>query len=230
MKPFTFLASALVCLGVGCSTPHPPANPDAAPPAPDAAPPAPDASTVVDIGVGATICKGHADPTKQADIGPVIPDEIGDPATARITPPSYPFKVESVSYQMTGMEAGCGTNIAHAITVYAAPTGDTPPATEPAGAQKIQVAASATDQRTLVVTQKLPTPIVLTAGQDLFVEFEMDVNTAKTVSVCLDGCPIAADDKRQFWSEQAQPPHTWATLASFGIAEDYAIWASGEAQ
>ena len=220
------LAFALVLLAA-CSSKPVPSNPDGAPPAPDAAPPAPDAPPpLVTIGVGATACQGHADPVKQYDIGPVLPDEKGDPAVARITPPSYPFKVASISYQLTGMEAACGTNIAHSVSVYAGPTGDTPPTT-PTSVQKFDVAGSPADQRTLVVTKTLSPPIVLTQGQDLFVAVEMQGNSANTISNCLDGCSLAADDKRQFWSEAPQPPYTWATLYSFGISADYAIWAQG---
>jgi hypothetical protein len=185
----------------------------------------PDAAPPVEIGVGSPICQGHATGTP-ADIAPNLPTEIGDPALARITPPSYPFTVTSVSYKLTGMEATCGTNIAHAVSVWADSSGATP-ASSPASVQKIPVAASATDQRSLIVTESLPTPITLTTGQDLFVAVEMDANTAQTVAVCLDGCSITADDNRQFWSEQMTAPFTWATLFSLGLAEDYAIWASG---
>lgn len=226
MKSFAlFLAPSLLLLACGGS-PAADDQPDAAVVVePDAA------NAAVDIGVGATVCQGHPDTQTPADIGPVLPDEITDPAAARITPPSYPFTVTSVSYKLTGMEATCGTNIAHAVTVFAAPTANTPPTTLPVDAQRIEVAASATDQRALVVTETLPTPITLTAGEDLFVAVEMDANQAQTVSVCLDGCSITGpDDNRQFWSEQKVAPFTWSTLYSFGIADDYAIWATGTAQ
>jgi len=195
---------------------------------PDAAVATPDAAGTVAIGVGSPACQGHMAPAQPADISPNLPSEIGDPALARITPPSYPFTVTSVSYKLTGMEATCGTNIDHAVTVYAAPGAQMPPAT-PTDAQRIPVAASAADQRELVVTKDLPTPITLTTGQDLYVAVEMDANQAQTVAVCLDGCSIGADDHRQFWSEQTQAPYTWSTLYSFGLAEDYAIWANGTA-
>ena len=229
MTKSPFVVTAVACLGLGCSTPHHDSPPDATPPAADAMPLPPDAPSLTTIGVGATVCKGASDPTKQADMAPVLPDEIGDPAATRITPPSYPFKVESISYQLTGMEAMCGTNIAHSVTVYAAPTANTPPGT-PTDAQTIQIPATSTDQRTEVVTATLPTPIVLQQGQDLFVAVAMDANAAQTVSICLDGCGIKADDNRTFWSEQKQAPFTWATMYSYGIAMDYAIWAQGEPQ
>jgi hypothetical protein len=231
MMKSLFVVSSLACLGLGCGSNPKPSSPDAPPPAADAMPQAPDATSLATIGVGATPCKGASDPTKQVDMGPVLPDEIGDPAAARITPTSYPFKVESVSYQLTGQESMCGTNIAHTVTVYAAPTGTTLPAT-PTDPQTIQIAATAADQRTEIVTAQLPTPIVLQQGQDLVVAVAMDANAAKTVSICMDGCPITggADDNRAFWSEMPQAPFTWATMYSYGIAEDYAIWAQGEAQ
>ncbi len=219
MRPLHALS--LLLLLPACGDSGSAANPDAAP--------RPDAAAIVTFGAGSPACQGHPASAQPADIGPNLPDEIGDPAVARLTPPSYPFQVTSVSYKLTGMEATCGTNIAHAVTVFAAPSADQPPAT-PANAQRIAVDASATDQRTLVVTKPLPTPITLTQGEDLYVAVEMDANAAKTVAVCLDGCGISADDKRQFWSEQKQAPFTWATLYSFGIAEDYAIWAEGQPQ
>jgi hypothetical protein len=227
------LSAALVSAGLafGCGTKAPSNGPDAPVAttdagAADAAPP-----QLVTIGLGTPVCEGQgkADPSKGADVGPVIPDEIGDPALARITPPSYPFKVTSISYRLTGQQTTCGTNIAHAVSVFAAPSADPVPPT-PANVQRIAVAAPATDEATMVITQPLPTPIVLTQGQDLFVAVEMDVNPTKTVAICLDGCIIPGDDHRNFWSEQPQPPHTWDSLYSFGIQVDYAIWAQGVPQ
>ncbi|MCE9573130.1 MAG: hypothetical protein K8W52_08230 [Deltaproteobacteria bacterium] len=222
------LLAAAAC-GGSTSTP-PDGKPTDAPTTPDTMPPPPDASQLVTIGNGTPVCQGQAavDPTTAADVGPNLTSEVGDPALARITPPSYPFKVTSVSYRLTGMENTCGTNIAHAVSVFAATSATTPPPT-PDSPQRIPVEASATDQRTRVVTVALPTPITLTAGQDLYVAVEMDANPGKTVAICLDGCLIPADDDRNFWSEQTAAPFTWDSLYSFGIEVDYAIWAQGEA-
>jgi hypothetical protein len=221
-----FLAITGVAAGCGDSvTPH---QPDGKLASPDANT-TPDSSNLVTIGNQTPVCQGSADVANEADIGPVLPDEIGDPALTRITPPSYPFKVTSVSYRLTGMQATCATNIAHSVTVYAAPAGTTPPAMPPAGAQKIAVAPT-TDDHTLVVTEELPTPITLTTGEELFVAVEMTANTNKTVSICLDGCPITAEDSRAFWSEMPAPPFTWSTMWSFNIAMDFSVWAQGVPQ
>jgi len=228
MKSSPFVIYALVAMSLGCHGSSPAPGPDAAAPAsPDAAPEQPPPPKTVAIGTS-PICQVIPG-TSKADVGPDLKTEVGDPAVARITPPSYPFKVTKISYQLTGMEAKCGTNIAHAVSVYAGPTVDTPPTT-PTDVQRIEVAGSAADQATYLVTETLPTLIVLTQGQDLYVAVEMDANAAKTVAVCLDGCHINADDHRQFWSENTQAPFTWATLYSFGVAVDYAIWAEGEPQ
>jgi hypothetical protein len=232
MKTVPLLAFT-IALVAGCGDDHtdpPPADdaPDAGEPTPE---PEPDAGVDpgVEIGVGDPVCQGHADPDQAVDIGPVLPDEAGDLAAARITPPSYPFEVTSVSYKLTGQTAVCGTDIAHAVRVFAAPTADAPPA-EPADVQRIEVDGAATDERARIVTLPLDTPIVLEDGEDLFVAIEMAANQALTVAVCLDGCAIQAEDRRQFWSTESEAPHSWATLYSYGIAQDYAIWATGEAR
>ncbi len=226
MSSSRLIAFALLTLAACGSDPGedpPDETPDAAAPDVDAGP---DPDPV--IGVGDPACQGASNPNAAVDIGPVLPDEIGDHAAARITPPSYPYRVDSVSYKLTGQETTCGTDIAHAVIVFAGPSADFPPAT-PDGLQRIEVAGLDTDERVRIVTVDLPTPIVLEAGQDLFVGVEMDANEARTVSICLDGCPLGGEDHRQYWSSESEAPFSWATLYSYGIAEDYAIWASGEA-
>jgi|SRR5579862_1048596 len=203
---------ASVCLiAAACSSPAP-SSPDAAP-------------VPVAIGLGTPICQGPSTPS--AEVNPNFPNELGDPAIARITPPTYPFVVEAIAYQLRGGKTWCGTNIAHAVTVYAAPGGGSPPATPPVDAQRITVAATASSIDALVVTEPLTAPITLTTGQDLFIALEMDANADKSQSVCIDSCPITADDQRSFWSEQTSPPFTYATLTADGIKADYAIWATG---
>jgi hypothetical protein len=231
MKTVRLLTTITLALAAGCGDDHavdPPDDetPDAAPPD-DPEPDAGDPGTT--IGVGAPACQGHADPDQAVDIGPVLPDEAGDLAAARITPPSYPFEVTSVSYKLTGQTPVCGTDIAHAVRVFAAPSADAPPA-EPAGVQRIEVDGAATDERVRIVTVPLPEPILLEEGDDLFVAIEMLANDAQTIAVCLDGCAIDAEDHRQFWSTESEAPHSWATLYSYGIAQDYAIWATGAAR
>lgn len=224
------VAALLFTTFAACGGSNPPATPDAHAQA-DATPATPDAPSgpaTVDFGNGATTCQGSTVSAKEADIGPDLPSEIGDPAAARLTPPSYPFKVTSVSYRLTGMETSCGTNIDGAVTVFAT-DGGAPPAT-PVDAQTIQVAASTTDERTLVVTETLPTPITLTQGQDLYVAVQMNANAAQTVSLCLDGCAKTSDDLRAYWSEETAAPFTWDSLYTDGLAMDYAIWATGVAQ
>jgi hypothetical protein len=147
-----------------------------------------------------------------------LPEEYGHRAAGRLTPPSYPFEVNTVRYRMIDnmMPTGC-IDLAHDVFVFAA-TGTTPPAA-PVPHETITVPTGS-----IVggwVELSLTTPLVLQTGESLFIAVEMQ-GLGDNEYMCLGTCSGPGfDTGRNFWSNAASAPYPWVTLESFGFLRNY---------
>ena len=158
----------------------------------------------------------------------VSPDagEEGHLYVVRLAPPSYPFEVTSVHYELlhapTG-ETSCDAQAAHRVEVFvgAGPT----PEPSPAVITLAQPAVMLESEGVYVVKAPLPQPITLMQEEFLYVAVELPA-----LQSCILGCEDAKVTDRDYWSNATQSPYSWATLASFGITSHARIGAEGTAQ
>jgi hypothetical protein len=178
---------------------------------------APVAPTPVEFGNVARTC------TPDNAVSPVLPGEAGHYAATSLTPPSYPFTVDKVSYSLQMNGSNCHGGLAHRVLVFTA-SGE-PAAAPSAGAMaSIDVPAGADADRWVDLT--LPNPITLTSGQTLVVAVQMASDGADR-SVCLSACPGSAAG-HDWWSNAAAEPYAWADMfADFGFTSAYVIVAEG---
>jgi hypothetical protein len=153
-------------------------------------------------------------------------NENGHLYAVRLTPPSYPYTVTEVVYEMFH-DGGrnCDSSRAHRVEVFVgnAATPDNNP-TNPA---MIDVPAVNIGNGTRVVTETLPSPLTLQMGEHLFVGVEMIAGDVDDGPTCLATCGGATVTDRDWWSNAAAAPYNWATLSSFGIDNHARIGANG---
>jgi hypothetical protein len=155
--------------------------------------------------------------------------EYGQWYATRLTPPSYPFVVAQVDYEILhGMLGGqdCHADYAHRVQIYKSTTldGGAPPVT-PTVLADVAVSAGAAANHVSVVT--LPSPVTLAAGEDLFVAVEMvgtvvdggaDGGPAHSICLSICGGQSNAPLTRDWWSNATSPPYgNWRSLPSYGI-------------
>lgn len=177
-------------------------------------------SNVPDI---ASCSSGHG-------IAPLIPAELGHYAAARLTPPSYPFTVDQISYDLvTPPGAPCNAEFAHEVRLVVSDTA-APSASPSTDGTLVAVgagSASGSTARTMVLD--LETSITLTAGQHLFVSIQLtgDADSALCVGACQTGSPISDVD---YWSNAAAEPYSWADMIDdFGFPYNFTTRARGYA-
>jgi hypothetical protein len=105
---------------------------------------------------------------------------------------------------------------------------DTSPPAEPTPIAVLHSDADPTATLDRLVDHPLDEPIVLEEGQHLYVAVEM-VREAFTGNIlCVSACDNeAAEADRNYWSNAATPPYSWATLSSFGINVNAELFALG---
>lgn len=226
----TLLGSSLVAILAvvpACGGDDNPAGADAPPATPDA----PTAQTMTLKNVPSLAdCAG----TDQFSIAPVIPQETGHLAAGRLAPPSYPFEVESIGYDLAapGGSADCDLSLPHRVDVYVA--SGVAPSNTPSVVQSFDVPAGSAANHS--VDLELASPITLTSGQSLFVAVEMAGNgtsTTSTKAVCIAACRLAAGalSDVDYWSNAAATPYAWADMVDdFGFTYNYTIRATGTAR
>jgi hypothetical protein len=163
-------------------------------------------------------------------IAPVIPDEVGHYAAVRLRPPSYPFVVEQISYDLLA-PAGtpCDASFEHEVRliVSSSPTPPAQPSTDGTLVATAVGAASGSETRTLVLD--LPESVRLEDGEYLYVAVKLtgDASHALCIGACATGTPLSDVD---YWSNAAAEPYAWADMIDdFGFTYNYTIRARGHA-
>ncbi len=154
------------------------------------------------------------------------PGEEGHLYGVRLTPPSYPFEVTEVHYELLHTPSGetaCDAQPAHRVEVFVAAT-DIPPAT-PMITQIDNAAVELSGDGIRVVKLTLPQPVTLQTGEHLFIAVEMPGLTA-----CIMTCADAVVSDRDYWSNATMTPYSWATLSSYGIDVHARVGANGTAK
>lgn len=159
-------------------------------------------------------------------VSPILPDEVGHLAATVLTPPTYPFEVAQVAYDLDGSTRPdvCDSMLAHRVELYVI-EGTVPPA-DPADAVSIltiDVDADEAAVLTRTVTLDLETPIVLAEGQSLVVAVEMPGNDDLSKSLCVVACfdtgGVAGLD---WWSNATESPYAWADMVdAFGFTSNF---------
>ena len=154
-----------------------------------------------------------------------LPGEAGHLYGVRLTPPSYPFTVDEVVYELYHDEQTCDAGLAHRVELY---TGsETMPPNNPAAPVSITMpAVSLANAGTRVVELPISPPITLQAGEHLFVAVEMIFADASSIT-CLATCDGTTVFDRDWWSNATMPPYNWATLNSFDLNIHARIGANG---
>jgi hypothetical protein len=145
----------------------------------------------------------------RAAVWAVLPDEAGHFGAERLTPPSYPYTVQRIAYDIIPTRASTGdagtddggaaevrftANLAHQVQLYVstatAPTAQ--PSMDGTLVRTIDVPArpDPTDPSVEFVAVELPIspPITLTAGQSLFVAVQYAASTDFTAEISLGQC------------------------------------------
>ena len=163
---------------------------------------------------------------KQCDAPSYIfpgPGEAGHLYGVRLTPPSYPYAVTSVQYELAGID-DCLVTTDHHVEVFVST--NTVPPNEPTLVASLDVDGAPAQGPSYVVEAALPDELVLVDGEHLFVAVELPLEGASCIAVCQDA-PV---EDRDYWSNAAAMPYDWATLASFGFPYHARIGANGAPQ
>jgi len=153
--------------------------------------------------------------------------EDGHYAAGRVVPKAAqsPFTVTQVRYKLRQQVkdrlymAHCNARLGHEVQVFVKNTNQTPSMFQQPLAT-IQVpelnannVPQSTDTRTITLT--LPKPIRLKQGESIFISVKMRYVDANNV-LCMGVCLHQVDPNLDFWSNAAQKPYQWTSLASFG--------------
>ncbi len=164
-----------------------------------------------------------------------FPEEAGHRYAQRVTPPSYPFTVDEIRYNLLhdvqpgGQNEGCRADQPHAVEMFVVPHGAGPTA-DPIEVFRYPVTAATPGSSLTVVTHTLPATLTLEEGEDLFVAFEMAYEDEDS-RVCLSSCfdPATHVATNHYWSNSTTSPYPWVTLASFGpgVNMNPQVWVRG---
>jgi hypothetical protein len=152
--------------------------------------------------------------------------EEGHLAAGRLTPPAWPFIVESVRYNLSTRTSSvsCDAGLEHRVDLFV--EAGTTPSASPTVAASYTVPASETEDGSHELELVLDTPIELAEGEHLYVGIEMTGEYPDGV-LCLDTCTDDTTSEANWWSNAAETPYDWAELSSWGISGDYRIVAAG---
>lgn len=158
--------------------------------------------------------------------------EIGDLATARLTPYSWPFHVEEVQYVLIQdmVTDDCRAGIAHDVLLFVS-DGDNP-GDPPELVETIHVPAVVVEPYApLLVTLELDESIELDDDESLFVAVQMN-GTPGTGRMCIMACGDDFDEGTNTWSPDGSAPggeYDWVPLEDYDIYRDYAVGMRGMA-
>jgi hypothetical protein len=163
------------------------------------------------------------------------PGEAGQFGLARITPPSWPYEVTAVEYEMFNGVRGDGTtnSVAFDQRVLVFRGLDAEPVASPEFLQDSTVPAAADFMGDLYkVTLPLETAVRLEEGEHLFVAIDlpsdMDGQTS-AIAACQHGPTGSIQEypaDRYYWGASLDAPFAWTPLAGFGLDLwlDVAAW------
>jgi hypothetical protein len=151
------------------------------------------------------------------------PGEAGHLYAVRLTPPSYPYAVTSIQYELVG-GAGCLITSDHRVEVFVST--ETVPPNAPTLVATIDIDGAAAEGASFAVESTLQDEVVLLDGEHLFVAVELPIVEGSCIAVCKDA-PVV---DRDYWSNAAASPYNWATLASFGYPYHARIGVNGAPQ
>jgi hypothetical protein len=145
-------------------------------------------------------------------------EEAGYWLSSRITPPTYPFRVDEVGYTIAtygvSPDGICGV-VSHRVRIYAGTAIQGDPDYD--GEVEMSVGdVDAGGETAPHVVISLAEPLVLQDGEDLFLMLEAAVGRNDR-RMCYVGCREPGADDRNHWSDAAEPPFAWQTLASTGL-------------
>jgi hypothetical protein len=169
--------------------------------------------------------------TAQHGTYPSLPGEAGHYAAARLEPPSYPFEVRSIAYDLL-LPAGvaqCDASLAHEVQVYVA-SADSPPAMPSSDDSRVATLAVPSGAAAGHTNElELPEPVTLEAGESLFVAVQLAAGAGATTSLCIGACGEGtAISDVDFWSNAAAEPFAWADMVDeFGFTNNFMIRAYG---
>ncbi|MBA3463100.1 MAG: hypothetical protein H0T46_24295 [Deltaproteobacteria bacterium] len=191
-------SSVLFLLAVGCGSDEAP--PDA--PSPDAAP------QTVELRNDTGVCSAHGEPA---------PNQGDWWWAVRLTPPSYPFTIQRVTYRLAGHDMlpnpfshVCDSAMAHDARVFKA-SGATPPS-DPVVLETFDVPTGVTPFLDRLVDHTLATPIRLGADEHVFIAVRIaNLPTAQPYrTMCVHVCSSATTvPMRDYVSQGTTPPFTW---------------------
>ena len=157
-------------------------------------------------------------------IGPVPPDELGHWAAGRIDLPDTPYEVTGVVFGLANPSGEsttpCGSGIETEVQLFVSDS-PTPPA-EPVVAWSSTTNASGGDRVDFVELPVDP-PVRVEPSQHLFVSFQMAGTSERFI--CLYSCTSVPTETAEasWWSNAADPPYAWASLAEFSLDAGYNI-------
>ena len=153
-------------------------------------------------------------------------------AAVRLTPPSAPFSLRAVEYELHHFSLFADRCLAlpHQLLVFRVAS-DAPTPARPRYDLDIRVTPEAPtplpDENTTVTHRETFAPIRIGEGEDVVVAISMegrtfDDGTAELVCLSAVSCSDWEADEH-LWSNAAAPPFDWATLASFENRTSYQI-------
>ncbi|APR88272.1 hypothetical protein A7982_13621 [Minicystis rosea] len=148
-----------------------------------------------------------------------LPGNEGQLYAVRLTPPSYPYKVTDVHYELAGI-GDCDSSAPHRVE-FSVGSGVAPSNT-PNLVAKLDIPTGDAAASFRVVKKNLPSPIILQAGEQLFVAVSLTWGTS-----CIAACHDAEEADRDYWSNATQAPYDWATLMSYGTDTHARIGVNG---
>jgi hypothetical protein len=161
-------------------------------------------------------------------IVPVPPDELGHWAAGRIDLPDAPYDVTGVVFGLANPSGEattpCSSSVETVVQLFVSDS-PTPPA-EPVVIWSQPPNASSSDRVELVELAVDP-PVRVEPDEHLFVSFQMAGSSEQFI--CLYSCtgvPVETS-AASWWSQAADPPYDWATLADFDLDGGYNIGVTG---
>lgn len=161
-----------------------------------------------------------------------LPEERGHWAAERLVPPTTPFLVDAIEYQLSGQIQNaptCAANLSHQVFVVSAPDG-LPPAS-PAAIAGYRVFDVRLPDATSTLTQfTLDPPLEVDVGEALFVGVEIGVfSDLDDTQLCVGVCKEIPEriPGVSFWSNAASAPYPWADLVEVFELPNYSIRAYG---
>lgn len=134
----------------------------------------------------------------------------------KVTPPSYPFRAEAISYDLDDGQnisaegtVYCNDKVPHKVGFLKAPADNLAPDTSPADVQ-LWAATGSGGKR----SEALPKPVVLEKGEAGYILIQM-VNTG-SAAVCVYSCSTLATPGAHHRTKQLAAPFAWSSYQPSG--------------